>query len=142
MQKPKTGDTVRVHYTGKLEDGSQFDSSRGSEPLEFAMGEGQLIAGFEQAVAGLTPGDSCIVTLAPEEAYGEVNGAMIQDVPRKLMPADVELQAGMVLQGSAGDGRVDNFTVVSFTEETVKLDANHPLAGKALVFDIELVEIL
>mgnify|MGYP001544629481 FL=1 len=142
MQKPKTGDTVRVHYTGKLDDGSQFDSSRGSEPLEFAMGEGQLIAGFEQAVAGLTPGDSCTVTLTPEEAYGELNEAMIQDVPRKLMPADVELQPGMILQGSAGDGRVDNFTVVSFTEETVKLDANHPLAGKALIFDIELLEIL
>jgi peptidylprolyl isomerase len=142
MQKPQTGDTVRVHYTGKLDDGSQFDSSRGSEPLEFALGEGQLIAGFEQAVADLTPGDSCTVTLAPEDAYGEVNEAMIQDVPRKLMPADVELQVGMILQGSAGDGRVDNFTVVSFTEETVKLDANHPLAGKALIFDIELVEIL
>ena len=142
MQKPKTGDTVRVHYTGKLDDGSQFDSSRGSEPLEFALGEGQLIAGFEQAVAGLIPGDSCTVTLTPEEAYGELNEAMIQDVPRKLMPADVELQPGMILQGSAGDGRVDNFTVVSFTEETVKLDANHPLAGKALIFDIELLEIL
>ena len=142
MQKPQPGDTVRAHYTGKLDDGSQFDSSRGSEPLEFAMGEGQLIAGFEQAVAGLTPGDSCTVTLAPEDAYGEVNEAMIQDVPRKLMPADVELQVGMILQGGAGDGRVGDFTVVSFSEETVKLDANHPLAGKALIFDIELVEIL
>ena len=142
MQKPQPGDTVRVHYTGKLDDGSQFDSSRGSEPLEFAMGEGQLIAGFEQAVAGLTPGDSCTVTLAPEDAYGEVSEAMIQDVPRKLMPADVELQVGMILQGGAGDGRVGDFTVVSFSEETVKLDANHPLAGKALIFDIELVEIL
>ena len=142
MQKPSTGDTVRVHYTGSLEDGTQFDSSRGSEPLTFALGEGQLIAGFEQAVAGVQPGQSCTVTLAPEEAYGEVNPAMIQDVPRRLMPEGVELQSGMVLRGQADDGRVDNFTVVSFTDETVKLDANHPLAGRSLTFEIELVEIL
>lgn len=142
MPKPQTGDTVRVHYTGKLEDGSQFDSSRDSEPLEFAMGQGQLIRGFENAVAGLTVGESCTVTLSPDEAYGDVNPAMIQDVPRHLMPDDMKLQEGMVLQGRADDGRVDNFTVVSFTEEVVKLDANHPLAGKALTFEIELMEIV
>ena len=106
------------------------------------MGQGQLISGFEQAVAGLIPGESCTVTLAPADAYGETNLAMVQEVPRKLMPEDVELKEGMVLQGQADDGRVDNFTVISFTEETVKLDANHPLAGKSLTFDIELVEIL
>lgn len=142
MQKPKSGDTVRVHYTGTLDDGTQFDSSRGADPLEFAMGQGQLIAGFENAVAGLIPGESCTVTLSPEEGYGESNPAMIQEVPRQMMPEGVELQAGMVLQGRSDDGRVDNFTVVSFTEETVKLDANHPLAGKSLTFQIELVEIL
>jgi len=142
MQKPKSGDTVRVHYTGTLDDGTQFDSSRGSDPLEFAMGQGQLIAGFENAVAGLIPGESCTVTLSPEEGYGESNPAMIQEVPRQMMPEGVELQAGMVLQGRSDDGRVDNFTVVSFTEETVRLDANHPLAGKSLTFEIELVEIL
>ena len=142
MQKPTNGDTVRVHYTGTLEDGTEFDSSRGKEPLEFAMGQGQLIAGFESAVAGLSPGESCTVTLEPGEAYGESNPEMIQDVPRHLMPEGLELQAGMVLQGQADDGRVDNFTVVSFDEETVKLDANHPLAGKQLTFDIELVEIV
>ncbi|MDJ0740491.1 MAG: peptidylprolyl isomerase [Gammaproteobacteria bacterium] len=142
MPKPQTGDTVRVHYTGTLEDGSQFDSSRNSEPLEFAMGQGQLIRGFENAVAGLAVGDSCTVTLSPDEAYGDVNPAMIQDVPRHLMPDDMELQEGMVLQGRADDGRVDNFTVVSFTDEVVKLDANHPLAGKALTFEIELMDIV
>jgi peptidylprolyl isomerase len=142
MQKPKSGDTVRVHYTGTLEDGTQFDSSRGADPLEFAMGQGQLIAGFERAVADLAPGESCTVTLAPDEAYGEVNPEMIQEVPRKLMPEDVKLETGMVLQGRADDGRVDNFTVVSFTEEAVKLDANHPLAGKALTFEIELIEVV
>ena len=142
MQKPKSGDTVRVHYTGTLEDGTQFDSSRGAEPLEFAMGQGQLIPGFENAVAGLLPGERCTVTLAPADAYGEANPAMVQDVPRHMMPEGVQLQPGMVLQGRADDGRVDNFTVVSFSEETVTLDANHPLAGKALTFEIELVEIL
>ena len=141
MQKPQAGDTVRVHYTGTLEDGTQFDSSRGAEPLEFAMGQGQLIAGFENAVADLAVGDSCTVTLQPEEGYGEVNEAMVQDVPREMMPEGVELEVGMVLQGSGDDGRVDNFTVVSFTDDHVKLDANHPLAGKVLTFEIELVAI-
>lgn len=142
MQKPKQGDTVRVHYTGTLEDGTEFDSSRGRDPLEFAMGKGQLIAGFENAVADLVIGESCKVTLPPEEAYGAVNDAMIQDVPRKLMPEGVELHEGIVLQGQSQEGHVDNFTVVSFTDEMVKLDANHPLAGKSLIFEIELVEIV
>ena len=142
MQKPQAGNTVRVHYTGTLEDGTQFDSSRGAEPLEFAMGQGQLIAGFENAVAGLSTGESCTVTLTPDQAYGESNPDMVQQVARELMPEGVELEPGMVLQGQAGDGRVDNFTVVSLTEETVTLDANHPLAGKTLTFEIELVAIV
>ena len=142
MQKPQAGNTVRVHYTGTLEDGTQFDSSRGAEPLEFAMGQGQLIAGFENAVAGLSTGDSCTVTLTPDQAYGESNPDMVQQVARELMHEGVELEPGMVLQGQAGDGRVDNFTVVSLTEETVTLDANHPLAGKTLTFEIELVAIV
>lgn len=141
MQKPQAGDTVRVHYTGTLDDGTQFDSSKGKDPLEFAMGQGQLIAGFEKAVADLGIGESCTVTLAPEDAYGEHDPAMVQDVPRHVMPEDLNLEIGMILQGQADDGRVDNFMVVSFTEETVKLDGNHPLAGKALTFDIELVSI-
>ena len=142
MQKPQAGNTVRVHYTGTLEDGTQFDSSRGAEPLEFAMGQGQLIAGFENAVAGLTAGESCTVTLTPEQAYGESDPEMVQQVARELMPDDMELEPGMVLQGHAEEGQVDNFTVVSFTEETVTLDANHPLAGKTLTFEIELVAIV
>jgi FKBP-type peptidyl-prolyl cis-trans isomerase 2 len=142
MQKPQAGNTVRVHYTGTLEDGTQFDSSRGAEPLEFAMGQGQLIAGFENAVAGLSAGESCTVTLTPEQAYGESDPDMVQQVARELMPEDLELEPGMVLQGQARDGRVDNFTIVSLTEETVTLDANHPLAGKTLTFEIELVAIV
>jgi peptidylprolyl isomerase len=141
MQKPKSGDTVRVHYTGTLDDGTQFDTSRGKDPLEFAMGQGQLIAGFEKAVADLGVGESCTITLPPEEGYGEINPDMVQEVPRKLMPEGVELKAGLVLQGKAEDGRVDSFTVVSFTDEVVTLDANHPLAGKSLTFEIELLEI-
>lgn len=142
MQKPKSGDTVRVHYTGTLDDGTEFDSSRGADPLEFAMGQGQLIPGFEKAVEDLALGESCTVTLSPDEAYGDVDPAMIQEVPRHMMPEGVDLQIGMILQGRADDGRVDNFTVVSLSEESVRLDANHPLAGKVLTFDIELVEIV
>jgi peptidylprolyl isomerase len=142
MQKPKSGDTVRVHYTGTLEDGSQFDSSRDREPMEFALGQGQLIAGFEKAVYELAVGDTCTVVLPPEEGYGEVNPDMVQDVPRKMMPEGIELKEGIVLQGKADDGRVDTFTVVAFTEQKVTLDANHPLAGKALTFEIELLEIV
>jgi FKBP-type peptidyl-prolyl cis-trans isomerase 2 len=142
MQKPKSGDTVRVHYTGTLEDGSQFDSSREREPMEFALGQGQLIAGFEKAVYDLGVGETCTVVLPPEEGYGEVNPDMVQDVPREMMPEGIELKEGIVLQGKADDGRVDTFTVVAFTEEKVTLDANHPLAGKALTFEIELLEIV
>jgi peptidylprolyl isomerase len=142
MQKPKTGDTVRVHYTGTLEDGTQFDTSRDKEPMEFAMGQGQLIAGFENAVAQLSVGESCTVTLSPEEGYGEIDPSMLQQVPRKLMPEGLELKPGMVLQGKTEDGRVNNFTVASFTEEFVTLDGNHPLAGRALSFEIELLEIV
>lgn len=141
MSKPQPGDTVRVHYTGTLEDGTQFDSSRGKDPLEFTMGQGQLIDGFEKAVADLAPGETCSVSLAPGEAYGEVDPARIQDVPRRLMPDDLDLQVGMMLQGHASDGSVDTFSVVSFTDETVRLDGNHPLAGKELTFEIELLEI-
>lgn len=142
MQKPTNGDTVRVHYTGTLEDGSQFDSSRGGEPMEFALGQGQLIPGFENAVIGLAIGESCTVTLAAEDAYGDSNPDMVQNVPRELMPEGVELVAGMVLQGQGENGQVNNFTVVSFNDDEVVLDANHPLAGKALTFDIELLEIV
>jgi peptidylprolyl isomerase len=105
------------------------------------MGQGQLIAGFEQAVADLAIGETCTVTLSPDEAYGDRDPAMVQDVPRRVMPQDLNLEVGMILQGKADDGRVDNFIVVSLTDETVKLDGNHPLAGKALTFDIELLSI-
>ncbi|MCB1792425.1 MAG: peptidylprolyl isomerase [Gammaproteobacteria bacterium] len=142
MQKPTSGDTVRVHYTGTLEDGSQFDSSRGGEPLEFALGQGQLIKGFEDAVADLGVGESCTITLPPADAYGDANPDMVQQVPRTLMPEGLDLAEGMVLQGRGENGMVSNFTVLEYSEETVTLDANHPLAGKTLTFDIELIEIV
>jgi peptidylprolyl isomerase len=141
MSKPQAGDTVRVHYTGTLDDGTQFDSSRDKDPLEFEMGKGQLISGFEQAVADLAPGESCSITLQPDEAYGQSNPEKIQDVPRQMMPDGVEMKVGMILQGQAADGSVDYFRVLEFDEQKVTLDGNHPLAGKVLNFDIELVEI-
>jgi peptidylprolyl isomerase len=141
MAKPQNGDTVRVHYTGRLEDGTEFDSSVGKDPLEFQVGQGQLIAGFEQAVVGLAPGETCSITLQPAEGYGESDPSMIQDVPRQMMPQGVEMHVGMVLQGKTPDGRVDQFVVLAFDDDAVRLDGNHPLAGKVLNFDIELVEI-
>ena len=137
------GQTVRVHYTGTLEDNSEFDSSRNSgEPLEFTIGVRQVIPGFEDAVVGMAPGDSKVVNIPAAEAYGEHQQEMVGELPRTEIGDDIQLEEGMVLTAQGPDGKTLHFSVVSFTEEMVTLDANHPLAGKDLTFDIELVEIL
>lgn len=141
MSQASNGDTVKIHYTGTLEDGVQFDSSAGREPLEFTIGSGQVIPGFESAVTGMAVGDKKNVCIAPVDAYGERNEEMVQEVPRDVMPEDVELEIGMPLQAQGPDGQVFNLTVIGLGENSVHLDGNHPLAGKALAFDIELVEI-
>ncbi len=141
MSAAKVGDTVKVHYTGTLHDGSQFDSSRGGEPLEFTLGSGQLISGFNAAVDGMSVGESKTVTIPSDQAYGAHNPEMMQQVPRSSMPADLELAEGMTLTASSPDGRKLNFKVVEFDDEKVSVDGNHPLAGKDLTFDLELVEI-
>ncbi len=138
----KSGDTVQVHYTGTLADGSEFDSSRGSDPLEIKLGEGNLIAGFENAVLGMTVGDNKQVIIPCAEAYGEHNPQMTQHVPRDLIPGEIELAEGMTLHAQGPDGQTLRFTVVSFDAESVSVDGNHPLAGKDLTFDLELVAIL
>jgi len=135
-------DTVRVHYTGTLDDGTVFDSSRKREPLEFTMGQGQLIPGFEKAVEGMKVGDSAVVTIPANEAYGELQQEMIVEVDRARFPADISPEIGMQLQVQQPDGRPMSVTIREVSELTVTLDANHPLAGQALTFDIELVEIL
>jgi len=141
MTQAKAGDTVRIHYRGTLDDGSEFDSSAGRDPLEFTLGSGQVIPGFDNAVTGMTVGESKTVTIPPAEAYGEKNPGMVHEVPRAEIPANIPLHEGAMLSASDGQGRQMQLTVVEANDETVKLDANHPLAGKALTFELTLDSI-
>jgi peptidylprolyl isomerase len=142
MAQAKSGDTVKVHYTGSLNDGSQFDSSIGRDPLEVKLGSGAVIPGFDTALQGMEEGESKTVTIPSAEAYGEHQQEAIQEFPRSALPEDLELTIGTQLQGQAPNGQRVLMTVSALTEENVMLDANHPLAGKDLTFDLELVEIL
>ena len=137
----KSGDTVRIHYTGTLTNGEQFDSSRDKQPIEFTLGKGQMIAGFEAAVDGMTLGERKTVTIPSDEAYGAHDPALLQEVPKTRLPPDLELKIGMVVQAADATGRSMRLSVQEIRDETVIFDANHPLAGKDLVFDIELVEL-
>ncbi|MFP4246839.1 MAG: FKBP-type peptidyl-prolyl cis-trans isomerase [Halochromatium sp.] len=141
MSEAKSGDTVKVHYTGTLADGTEFDSSRGQEPLEFTLGEGQMISGFEDAVLGMAPGENKTVTIVSDEAYGERNEAMVQQVPRSAIPPEIELSEGLLLQAQGPDGETLRFTVADFDDDEVTVDGNHPLAGRDLTFQLELVQI-
>lgn len=141
MTQVKVGDTVRIHYTGTLADGSQFDSSQGRDPLEFEVGSGQIIPGLDKAIPGMIAGDTKTVVVAAAEAYGEVNPAAVQNIAREQVPDHIPLEEGLQLQVQAPDGRVFPVVIRSFDEETVVLDMNHPLAGKDLTFEIELVSI-
>jgi len=136
----KNGDTVKVHYTGKLQDGTVFDTSVGSEPLEFTLGQGQIISGFEQAVIGMRAGESKTVTIPVDQAYGPYYDDMVLEVERDELPEDLEPEVGMQLQMNQGDGGIMIVTITEVSETTIKIDANHPLAGQDLTFDIELVE--
>jgi peptidylprolyl isomerase len=141
MQQAKTGDTVKVHYTGTLADGTEFDSSRGRDPLEFTLGQGALIPGFENAVVGMSPGDTKTVEIAANDAYGDRHEQLTKDVPRTAIPDDIELQEGMVLRARGPEGQDLALTVVSFDDQSVMIDGNHPLAGNDLTFTVQLVEI-
>ena len=140
MTQAKNGDIVMVHYTGTLDDGTQFDSSVGGEPLEVTLGEGGVIPGFEQALEGMAVGDKKSVNIPVEEAYGEAHSELIQEIPRDQIPAEIELAVGIQLQAEGPQGPFV-VTVTDLADETVTLDGNHPLAGKALNFDLELAEI-
>lgn len=142
MTQAKTGDTVRIHYAGTLDDGTQFDSSDGRDPLEFALGGGQVIPGFDTAVDGMAVGENKSVTIQPEEAYGERHDQLAQQVPRSSLPEDMEPAVGMQLQSQGPDGQVMNLVVTEVEDDSITVDANHPLAGQALTFAIELVEIV
>jgi FKBP-type peptidyl-prolyl cis-trans isomerase 2 len=141
MGQAKNGDTVKVHYTGKLDDGTVFDSSVDREPLEFKIGEGRLIPGFEQAVIGMSSGESKSTTIPHKEAYGRRQEQMVQTIDRNLVPADLELKVGQLLRMTRPDGQAAMAKVKDFSDSNVTLDLNHPLAGKDLTFDIDLVEI-
>jgi peptidylprolyl isomerase len=141
MSQAKSGDTVKIHYTGTLEDGSQFDSSQGRDPLEFQVGSGQVIPGFDKAVEGMAVGENKQVTIPPEEAYGDHNAQMVQDVPKSALPDDLEPEVGMALSARGQDGQEMRLTVTEVKDDTITVDGNHPLAGKPLNFDIELVSI-
>lgn len=141
MSKVKEKDTVRVHYTGKLTDGQVFDSSREREPIEFTLGEGQLIPGFEKGMIGMEVNETKTLNIPMNEAYGDRNNELIQEVPKAELPEEIKPEVGMNLMSRTPDGREIPLTVTEVKEEAIVVDANHPLAGKDLEFEVELVEI-
>lgn len=139
--KAEQGDTVAVHYTGTLETGDTFDSSRGREPLEFTVGGGQVIPGFDRAVEGLAVGEKREVRLDPDEAYGAPREDLVVAVPKSQFPPEGEPEVGQQVQVQIAPGQNRVAQITDIAEEEITLDLNHPLAGQALTFDVELVEI-
>ena len=141
MSHAGTGNTVKVHYTGTLADGSRFDTSRGSDPLEVTLGSGSVIAGFEQALMGMRVGESKTVTIVAAEAYGERDADRVHEVEREKMPDDIDLRIGVILEAVGADGIPLPVQIAGLSDTMVTLDFNHPLAGQDLTFELELVEI-
>ncbi len=141
MQQVKKGDTVKVHYHGKLTNGTTFDSSAGREPLEFEVGSGMVIPGFDEGVTGMTIGDKKTIHIPADQAYGQKEEHMIMEFPRDRFPEDMVPEVGMQLNMSNGSGQNFPVVITEVRETVVVLDANHPLAGEDLVFDLELVAI-
>jgi peptidylprolyl isomerase len=142
LSKAKDGDTVKVHYTGTLKNGEVFDTSEEKEPLEFTLGEGQLIPGFEKAVVGMDVGDSTKVDIPTDEAYGEAREDLVINVPKDQLPEGVTPEVGMQLQVNQPNGQPVPVRITKVGDTDLILDANHPLAGEDLTFDIELVEVV
>ena len=140
-QAAKAGDKLRIHYTGRLDDGTVFDNSEGRDPLEFTVGNGEIIPGLERAMIGMEVGESREVTVAPEEAYGARDDQRVQSVPREAIPDSIPTEPGTQLSMKTQDGQTIPVVVSNVTDSHVELDANHPLAGKTLTFDVTLVEI-
>jgi peptidylprolyl isomerase len=142
MAKARIGDKVRVHYTGKLKDGEVFDSSKKQEPLEFTLGSQKLIRGFEKCVQGMEVKEKKSVTVPAEEAYGVHRDDLVMDIPLEQFPQGVVPEEGHFLQIKNHEGQAMRFLITAIKEDSVTVDANHPLAGQELTFDIELVEIV
>jgi FKBP-type peptidyl-prolyl cis-trans isomerase 2 len=142
MQQVKSGDTVKVHYHGRLTDGTTFDSSEGRDPLEFEVGSGMVIKGFDEGVMGMQPGEKKTVDIPVNDAYGPKNPEMIIDFPRNQFPEGMNPEVGMRLNLNNAEGEIFPVVISSVEDESVKLDGNHPLAGEDLIFDLELVEIV
>ena len=141
MQQVKNGDVVRVHYHGKLTDGTTFDSSEGRSPLEFEVGAGMMIPGFDSGVIGMSIGEKKTINIPAEEAYGLVQDDLLMEFPIDRFPPDMKPEVGMTLNMSNGQGQQFPVVIADVKDDVVILDANHPLAGKELIFDIEMVEI-
>ena len=142
MAQAKNGDTVTVHYTGKLEDGTVFDSSVNRDPVRFTLGEGLLIPGFEQAVLGMSPGESKTAEVSADQAYGLHREEMVVEIDRQEFPPHFQPEVGQQLSIPQSDDRTIRLIVTAVSEQKVTLDANHPLAGRDLTFDIQLLEIV
>lgn len=140
-EQAKKGDTAQVHYTGRLEDGQVFDSSEGGEPLEFEVGGGNVIAGFDEGVRGMTTGDKKRIEIEADDAYGQRIEALVQQIAREGLNLGKEPEVGMQLGLQLPDGNEIPVTITEVTEDSITLDANHPLAGRKLIFDIELVNL-
>lgn len=141
MAEAKQGDTVHVHYTGRLADGTTFDSSKDRDPLELTLGAGMVIPGFEQAIVGMTVGDQKTAEIPVDDAYGPRRDELVMDVPRTQLPDGMDPKPGEQLRMQTPDGQAVPVTVAGTTDEAIKIDANHPLAGKDLTFDLLLVKI-
>jgi len=138
----KRRDSIKVHYTGRFENGQVFDSSVGRDPIEFEIGAGMIIRGFENAVISMKPGEKKTVTVLPEDGYGNYDENLLLEMPKDKIPGNINLEVGLELQLVNKQGNALPVVVKEILEKTIKLDANHPLAGKVLVFDLELLEII
>jgi peptidylprolyl isomerase len=142
MAQAKMNNKVKVHYSGTLSDGTVFDSSLEREPLEFTIGKGMVIPGFENGVIGMNEGESRKVSITSDDAYGPFRDDLVGVIDKSRMPGDIDLEIGMVLQMRSPEGSTTNVTITDISEESVTIDLNHPLAGKDLIFEIKLVEVL
>ncbi|MEJ2235391.1 MAG: peptidylprolyl isomerase [Syntrophobacterales bacterium] len=142
MAQAKAGDKVRVHYEGKLSDGTIFDSSLEREPIEFILGQDTVIPGFEDAVIGMEAGESKDVSIPPEEGFGEYSEDLVVDIEKTILPPEINPELGMQLEVSSEEETPRVFTIADIVEDSITLDGNHPLAGKEIAFKITLLEIL